>query len=67
MKDSLKCPRCKSEMVEKGHQEMFPSTFMKEGTKFAILKALTSSKEFDLYACTDCGYTEWYIKGTGGS
>lgn len=56
-----KCARCGSANVEKGHQEIFPSTFMKN-TRFSLIKALASSKEFEIYACMDCGYAEWYIK-----
>ncbi len=61
MKSSLRCPKCGSFNVEKGHQEVFPSTFMKD-TKYSMIKALTSSKEFEIYACMDCGYAEWYIQ-----
>ncbi|WP_457556145.1 hypothetical protein [Candidatus Pyrohabitans sp.] len=31
-------------------------------TKYSVIKALTSSKEFEIYACMDCGYAEWYIQ-----
>ncbi len=31
-------------------------------TKYSMIKALTSSKEFEIYACMDCGYAEWYIQ-----
>ncbi len=31
-------------------------------TKYSLIKALTSSKEFEIYACMDCGYAEWYIQ-----
>lgn len=61
MKFTLRCPKCGSLNVEKGHQEVFPSTFMKD-TKYSMIKALTSSKEFEIYACMDCGYAEWYIQ-----
>ncbi|NOZ59474.1 MAG: hypothetical protein GXO66_07870 [Euryarchaeota archaeon] len=57
----MRCPKCGSSNVEKGHQEVFPSTFMKD-TKYSVIKALTSSKEFEIYACMDCGYAEWYIQ-----
>ncbi len=62
MKDSNKCPRCKSTNIERGHQELFPSTFISEDkSKFPILNVLLRSKEFVLYACMNCGYSEWYI------
>lgn len=62
MKDSNKCPRCKSTNIQKGHQELFPSTFISEDkSKFPILSVLLRSKEFVLYACMNCGYCEWYI------
>ncbi len=61
MKLSLRCPKCNSMNIERGHQEVFPSTFMKD-TKYSMIKALTGSKEFEIYACMDCGYAEWYIQ-----
>ncbi len=63
MKDSNQCPRCNGTNIEKGHQELFPSTFISENkSRFPILNVLLRSKEFELYACMDCGYSEWYIQ-----
>jgi predicted nucleic-acid-binding Zn-ribbon protein len=61
MKMTKRCPRCGSENIEKGHQEVFPSTFMKD-SKYSLIKALSTSKEFEIYACMTCGYSEWYIQ-----
>jgi predicted nucleic-acid-binding Zn-ribbon protein len=61
MKATKKCPRCGSDNIERGHQEVFPSTFMKD-SKYSLIKALSTSKEFEIYACMDCGYSEWYIQ-----
>lgn len=61
MKLTKACPRCGSTSIEKGHQEVFPSTFMKD-TKYSLIKALANSKEFEIYACMSCGYSEWYVQ-----
>jgi len=61
MKSTKRCPKCGSANVIKGRQEIFPSTFIKS-SKYSLIKALTDSKEFEIYACMDCGYTEWYIE-----
>jgi predicted nucleic-acid-binding Zn-ribbon protein len=61
MKSAKECPRCGSSNIEKGHQEVFPSTFIKD-SKYSLIKALSNSKEFEIYACMDCGYSEWYIQ-----
>ncbi len=61
MKATKICPRCGSDHIERGHQEVFPSTFMKDA-KYSLIKALSNSKEFEIYACMDCGYSEWYIQ-----
>ena len=61
MKATKKCPKCGSTNIELGHQEVFPSTFMKK-SKYSLIKALASSKEFEIYACMDCGFAEWYIQ-----
>jgi len=61
MKQSKKCPKCGGTSIERGHQEIFPSTFMKS-SKYSLVKALSSSKEFEIHACMTCGYSEWYIQ-----
>jgi len=61
MKKSAYCPKCGSSSVDRGRQEVFPSTFIRE-TRYSVIKALTTSKEFEIYACMDCGYSEWYIQ-----
>jgi predicted nucleic-acid-binding Zn-ribbon protein len=61
MKSAKECPRCGSSNIEKGHQEVFPSTFIKS-SRYSLIKALANSKEFEIYACMDCGYSEWYIQ-----
>lgn len=61
MKKSKRCPKCNGREIERGHQEIFPSTFMRE-SKYSLVKALVASKEFEIYACMDCGYAEWYIQ-----
>ncbi len=61
MKFTKKCPKCGSTNVIKGRQEIFPSTFIKS-SKYSLIKALTDSKEFEIYACMNCGYAEWYIE-----
>lgn len=62
MNATIECPKCGSEEMEKGQQEVFPSTFMKEGTKFSKLRSLSASKEFEIFACMKCGHSEWYVK-----
>lgn len=63
MKSSQKCTKCNSTNIERGHQELFPSTFIAENkSKFPILNVLLRSKEFELFACLDCGYAEWYLQ-----
>ena len=63
MKKDFKCLRCGSTNIHKGHQEMFPSTFMPDsGSRLSVLRSLLKSKEFDLYACFDCGHAEWFIR-----
>ncbi len=61
MKQTKKCPKCGNTNIERGHQEIFPSTFMKS-SKYSLVKALSSSKEFEIYACMKCGFAEWYIQ-----
>ncbi len=61
MKFTKRCPKCGSTNVIKGRQEIFPSTFIKS-SKYSLIKALTDSKEFEIYACMNCGYSEWYIE-----
>lgn len=31
-------------------------------SKYSLIKALSTSKEFEIYACMTCGYSEWYIQ-----
>lgn len=31
-------------------------------SKYSLIKALSNSKEFEIYACMTCGYSEWYIQ-----
>lgn len=59
--DDDRCPKCHGTNIERGSQEIFPSTFMK-ASKYAVFRALVSSKEFELRVCMDCGYAEWFIK-----
>jgi hypothetical protein len=58
-----KCLSCEGENIINGQQEMFPSVFMDEGGSILnVARIFRKAKEFDLYACADCGHTSWFIK-----
>jgi predicted nucleic-acid-binding Zn-ribbon protein len=65
MKSYEKCMHCGGDNLQKGRQEMFPSTFMPAGGGLLkLFRALSESREFDLFACQDCGHTVWFIKAS---
>ncbi|MFQ6136431.1 MAG: hypothetical protein ACE5PM_04540 [Candidatus Hydrothermarchaeales archaeon] len=63
MKTSKRCPKCGSTKIKRGHQAHYPSTFISDKEfESNHFNAFPKSKDFELYMCTSCGYSEWYIK-----